>query len=250
VDVGGQWKRVRKGRAALARATYRGALRRAVLPAVEHQAMLEQLPDVAAVVDVGANIGQFAIVAREVYPHATILSFEPLPQASKKLRALFAGDPRFEHVALALTDVGGALPFHVSGADDSSSLLPLAARQVAEFPATRGVDTLEVTAARLDDAMAGRPLPDGALLIKLDTQGTELAVLRGGPDTLARARYLILEASFVELYEGQAEASEINAFLVERGWRLRAVYDVKTSRLTGEPIQADFVYERDDPAEP
>ena len=49
--------------------------------------------------------------------------------------------------------------------------------------------------------------------------------------------------SFVELYEGQDDAADITTFLVELGWRLRAVYDVKYSILTGEPIQADMLFE-------
>lgn len=217
-----------------------------MLPAVEHQPVLKQLTGVTAVIDVGANIGQFAIVAREVFPTAPIISFEPLAGAGSKLRHLFKGDERFEHIALALSETEGTVPFHLSGADDSSSLLPLASRQVAEFPATRSVDTLQVPTRRMDAALASHDLPTGGVLLKLDTQGTELAILRGASEILERVRYIIVEASFVELYEGQASAAEITAFLSDRRWRLQAVYDVKSSRLTGEPIQADFVFERPD----
>ena len=38
--------------------------------------------------------------------------------------------------------------------------------------------------------------------------------------------------------------ADITAFLVDRGWGLRAVYDVKYSILTGEPIQADMLFVR------
>jgi FkbM family methyltransferase len=244
VSLALQRKRVAKVLAAAKHPRYRRAIRQGVLPAMEHQPVLAQLPPMAAVIDVGGNVGQFATVARQNFPQAQILSFEPLPQAGQKLRDLFAGDDRFQSFALALCDHGGTEAFHVTGADDSSSLLPVAARQVSEFPATRGVDTLSVATARLDDVLADHPLPDGPILLKVDTQGTELAVLRGGQDLLAKASYAIIEVSFVELYEGQDSAGDITTFLVERGWQLRAVYDVKTSVLTGEPIQADVLFER------
>jgi FkbM family methyltransferase len=239
-----QRKRVAKVLAAAKHPLLRRAIRQGVLPAMEHAPVLAQLPPMAAVIDVGGNVGQFATIARHHSPSAQILSFEPLPEAGQKLRQLFAADGRFEAFALALTDHQGTDAFHVTGADDSSSLLPVAARQVSEFPATKGVDTLSVTTARLDDVLADRSLPEGPLLLKVDTQGTELAVLRGGEQTLAKASHAIIEVSFVELYEGQDSAGDITTFLVQRGFQLRSVYDVKTSVLTGEPIQADILFER------
>jgi hypothetical protein len=106
------------------------------------------------------------------------------------------------------------------------------------------VGTLEVEVARLDDVLADRAPLDGPTLLKLDTQGTELAVLQGAEATLAEIHHVILEASFVELYVGQAQATELVAHLLERGFDLRAVYDVKSSVHTGEPIQADLVFSR------
>ncbi len=243
MDLALQAKRVGKARTALRHADLRRALRHKVLPAVEHLPVLDLLPTMALVVDVGANVGQFALVARHRWPSARIVSFEPLPQAAERLRAVFADDPAFECRPCALTDTSGTRDFHVTGHDDSSSLLPVARRQVEEF-ATDGVGTLQVTTSRLDDALPAAEVPDGPVLLKVDTQGTELEVLRGGTELLARASHLIIEVSFVELYEGQADAAQITRFLVDRGWDLRATYDVKTSRRTGEPLQADAVFVR------
>jgi FkbM family methyltransferase len=239
-----QRKRVSKVLAASPHAPFRRAIRKGVLPALEHQPVLAQLPAMAAVLDVGGNVGQFSLMARRHFPPAQILCFEPLPEAGRKIHELFDGDPRFELVGVALSDHAGSEEFHVTAADDSSSLLPVAARQVSEFPATREAETRSVPLTRLDDVLADRALPDGPMLLKIDTQGTELRVLRGAVDTLQRATHAIIEVSFVELYEGQDSAADITTFLVEQGWQLKAVYDVKTSVLNGEPIQADVLYER------
>lgn len=239
-----QRKRLAKARVALGDPGYRAALRLGVLPAVEHQAVLAQLPPLAAVLDVGANVGQFALVARHVFPAARITSFEPLPGAADKLRTVFGSDPLHTCVPVACSDAAGSTPFHVTGADDSSSLLRVADRQVAEFPATKGVATLTVTVQRLDDALPEGALPDGPALLKIDTQGSELAVLQGAAVVLARVSHVLVEASFVELYQGQASAADVNAHLVANGFGLRCAYDVKTSRITGEPIQADLLFER------
>jgi FkbM family methyltransferase len=243
LDLGLQRKRFDKVRLSLRHPDLRRALRQKVLPAVEHLPVLDRLPPMDLVVDVGANVGQFALVARHLWPRAQILSFEPLPQAAAQLRAVFAGDPRFECRPLALTDHTGTEAFHVTSHDDSSSLLPVAERQVEEF-ATDGVAVLEVETARLDDAVPAADLPAGPILLKLDTQGTELDVLRGGTAVLARTSHVVVEVSFVELYQGQADAADITRFLVEHGFDLQAAYDVKTSRRTGEPLQADLVFAR------
>jgi FkbM family methyltransferase len=242
--LGAQRKRVSKVLAASPHGPFRRAIRKGVLPALEHDPVLAQLPPMAAVLDVGGNVGQFSLMARRHFPTAQILSFEPLPDAGAKIRELFADDARLELFAVALSDHEGTSSFHVTAAEDSSSLLPVAARQVSEFPATRESGTRSVPLARLDDVLADRALPDGPVLLKIDTQGTELAVLRGAEDTLRRATHAIVEVSFVELYEGQDSAGDITTFLVERGWELKAAYDVKTSVLTGEPIQADLLFQR------
>jgi FkbM family methyltransferase len=241
-----QRKRVEKALVALRSPDLRRALRQKVLPATEHLPVLAGLPgDVALVVDIGANVGQFSLVARHRWPQARIVSFEPLPACAAQVRALFVGDGRFECLSFALTDSAGPAAFHVTGAEDSSSLLPIARRQVEEFE-TAEARVVQVETARLDDALPPDALPEAGrpIVVKLDTQGTELAVLRGGPTLLARATHLLVEVSFVELYEGQADAAELTRFLVEQGWDLRSVYDVKASRRTGEPLQADALFVR------
>ena len=245
MNLGLQRKRIEKALAAVRHPDLRRALRQKVLPATEHLPVLAGLPEMALVVDIGANVGQFALVARHRWPRARIVSFEPLPECARQVRALFDGDPRFECRGLALTDHAGTDAFHVTGAEDSSSLLPVAARQVEEF-ATDEARVVQVRTARLDAELPLGDLPPQGepILVKLDTQGTELAVLQGGAALVERATHLLVEVSFVELYEGQADAAEVTRHLVERGWDLRSVYDVKASRRSGEPLQADALFTR------
>ncbi|MDP1819594.1 MAG: FkbM family methyltransferase [Acidimicrobiales bacterium] len=189
-----QAKRLVKVREALRHPLYRHALRQKVLAAVEHQPLLRQLPQMSVVLDVGGNVGQFALVARQLFAQAVIVSFEPLPSSVERLRNVFAGDRSVECVPVALSDRAGSQTFYITDADDSSSLLPVADRQVAEFPGTKGAGTLEVPIARLDDLIQDRSdLPSGPWLLKLDTQGAELAVLQGGPSTLERITHVIVE---------------------------------------------------------
>ena len=81
---------LRKLAKVLANADYRKALQRAgVAGAIEHEALLKTL-EFATVVDIGANRGQFALVARRCFPEARIIAFEPLAGPAKRFRAAIA----------------------------------------------------------------------------------------------------------------------------------------------------------------
>ena len=80
-------------------------------------------------------------------------------------------------------------------------------------------------------------------MFKLDVQGFELEALRGCESLLGRFEHVYCECSFVPLYEGQALADEVIAWLRERGLRLVGVYNLACDR-EGQAVQADFLFER------
>jgi len=221
-------------------AYWRGLLH-GVAAAVEHEgAALDHA--YRTVVDVGANRGQFLLVAAHRFPDAALIAFEPLPGPRQVLqRAL----PRRRPVRLfeeALSDRAGTATFHVSRADDSSSLLPISAAQVATFPGTDEVAQVLVRTARLDEVLAPEDLV-APVLLKIDAQGGELAVLEGATSLLPRIDTLLVECSFAELYEGQPTADAVVRFLYGHGFGLHSVGQVSRTP-SSRPIQADLVFER------
>ena len=54
------------------------------------------------------------------------------------------------------------------------------------------------------------------VFVKIDVQGYELEVLKGCDDLIEHFRYLFIECSYIELYEGQALAFEVLEFRVSR----------------------------------
>ena len=77
-------------------------------------------------------------------------------------------------------------------------------------------------------------------------QGFELEALSGCEELLPRFRYVYVEASFIELYEGQALATEVIRHLLDRGFRLECVANLSYGR-SPRPIQADFLFARSQP---
>ena len=220
---------------------YRQALRQGVAAAVEHEAV-PYAADFHTVVDVGANRGQFALVAARRFPNAALWCFEPLPVARAKLQAVLGSRPGVIVLDTALAADTGEQDMHITRHDDSSSLHAVGPRQLQEFPGTDEVSSVRVRTARLDEVLTQAQVVAPALL-KLDVQGSELEVLQGAGQLLSAFDTVLVECSFVELYVGQSLATEVIAFLDSHGWRLNGAYNV-TYGSRGACLQADLLFNR------
>jgi FkbM family methyltransferase len=136
---------------------YRHALRHGVGAAIEHEAVLRGLAPmgIGLVLDVGANIGQFTLAARDCLPAASVIAFEPLPAAAARFRRVHGTDSRVELIEAAVAPESGVATLHVSRAADSSSLLPIGAAQVEQFPGTEETHTQTVRRVRRRTKVGG-----------------------------------------------------------------------------------------------
>ena len=213
--------------------------------AIEHRDVIGSMA-LETVVDIGANTGQFSLLVRAQHPHARIIAFEPLAGAAARYRRVLAGDPRTTLHQAAIAPRRGPATIHISASPDSSSLLPITDRQAELFPGTGEVGTAEVDAGPLDAFVAPADLAAPALL-KIDVQGFELEVLRASRSLLSLFGHVYVEASFEELYEEQALAGDVAAFLTEHEFAEAGRFNV-SANPAGPPIQADFLFRRVDGA--
>lgn len=236
---------LRKGRklARLARnPAYRRALRRGVAAAVEHEDVPYR-PGLRTIVDVGAHRGQFATFACERFPAASIICLEPLPAPRQVLTSVLNGQERVRVFAVAASNRSEErVEMYVSQLDDSSSLQPIGARQVAAFPGTEEAGSTWVATTRLDALLDGVELEAPALL-KIDVQGHEYEALEGAAEVLPGFDQVLAEVSFAELYDGQKLAGDVAALLHHAGFALAGTFNVSRAR-SGACIQADFLFER------
>jgi FkbM family methyltransferase len=216
-------------------------LRSGVFASTEHDRILAGL-QLNTVIDIGANRGQFALCVRRLYPSAQIFSFEPLEAPSRKFRRNFGRDPRARLSNVAISTERGSVAMHVTRRDVSSSILPIGQAQRDNFPFTDESRQEIVSTAPLGDYLSEADM-QGTVLLKLDVQGYELTALNGCGTLLDLCKYVYIEVSFVELYIGQALATEIVALLFARGFELRCVANLSRGRSV-RPLQADFLFAR------
>jgi FkbM family methyltransferase len=199
---------------------------------------------IATVLDIGANIGQFAREIRQVLSEARIISFEPLGDCYRQLTANFANDKNFTALNLALGNKKERAIINKSAYAPSSSLLPMAATHQTLFPHTKEHQTESIEVRRLDDLAPTLKL-EKEMLIKVDVQGYEDRVIAGGPQTFADARFVILEIAFAILYEGQPSFDDLYRNLRALNFSYRGSLGQKINPSSGEILSEDLLFAQD-----
>jgi FkbM family methyltransferase len=214
-------------------------LRFGVAPSIEQRKILMEL-DCDLIVDVGGNRGQFSLMSRIVKPDVPIMAFEPIPAEADIFRKALSGKNVQLHQT-ALGEKAGEAEIHLSRSADSSSLLPIGDEQKKLFQNTDEIGTLKIPVKRLDDFKSewGRY---SRILLKIDVQGFELSVLKGGVETLKNCAYIYVECSETELYVGQALYRDVADFLGQQGFNLKSRYN--DTVVDGKLIQADYLFTR------
>jgi len=194
------------------------------------------------VIDVGANVGQFAVACAKIFPGVAVHSFEPLPHCLKQLDSNVARlGVRVYPVALG--EHAGEVTIHVNSHSHSSSILSLGDRHRQAFPDAREIQTLRVPVSTLDRELESVSL-ENPVLLKLDVQGYEPQVLNGASETLKRVDYVLLEASFRPLYEGEKTFIEIARMMEDRGFEFLRPVAWLLNPHNGEVLQMDALFAR------
>jgi FkbM family methyltransferase len=199
------------------------------------------------VLDVGANSGQYALLVRSCGHRGPIISFEPLSAAHEKLAARAAADPLWTVADKAALGARAARALiNVAANSVSSSLLEMNGRHLDAAPHSAYGAAQEVDVLALDDCIDRYVAAGGGGLLKIDTQGYELEVLRGAHRTLSgRIDVVQTELSLVELYDGQPLMLDVCNFLKQYDFTLRHIIPGLKDPAGGRMLQLDGIFARD-----
>jgi FkbM family methyltransferase len=211
---------------------------------------LEQL-GIRTIFDVGANVGQFFLLMKHLFPDARVYCFEPLAGPFRELKERVDRYPGSRAFNCALGASAKNIVFYENRFSAASSPLPLTA-QTKRFIANVGADPeafreteIEVECLTLDDVCARSGveiLPE--TLIKLDVQGYEDQVILGGEQVFSKAKVVVAEVSFFEANEGQMLFDGIYTLLRERGFGFYGFIDEQRSPIDDTVMQADAIFVR------
>ncbi|TIM41002.1 MAG: FkbM family methyltransferase [Mesorhizobium sp.] len=200
------------------------------------------------ILDIGANVGQFARSVFQLGYTGRIISFEPLPDIHAQLReaAERHGPNWIVAPCCALSDVEGETEFHVTSSRAASSMLPISTHGAASYDLLKEEAVIRVQTRRLDALLDSMNLSSALAqpFLKIDVQGAEHKVLTGAPETLRNVIVLICEMPFVSFYEGQADWRAVDRMIASVGLDLWDIEPFLRSGASGRVEHADFVYVR------
>jgi FkbM family methyltransferase len=205
--------------------------------------------NVDLVLDVGANVGQYAQALRSRGYAGRIVSFEPVREVYRELQAAAAADPLWETRNLALGAHPGVAAINVSAATEFSSFMPLTGAALQHNAEAATSHTQEVEVQRLDDIVGG--LGGKAVFLKIDVQGFEEQVLAGAEGCLKSMAGVQLELPLEHMYSGDWDLQRALAYMAERGFTPSQIYP--NNKLAYDPVsdvEIDCVFRRSTPVMP
>ena len=249
--------------------------RRAAAPAEVASILAALLDEPLVVMDVGCRWG-FADSWEQLGDRCIAVGFEPDAEEVERLCDHYGDRPTVRIEAQALGASAGPATLHVTREPGSSSLYPPLDDVIDRHPRLemqRGVQVEQIELVTLDGWCDEHDF-DRVDLVKLDTQGSELDILRGAQRILDTVDIVQTEVEFNPMYEGQPLFGDVDRFLRDRGfvlWHLENLahhrqhgarialrpahhlYDFDEVRFThrsGQLFWADAVFVRADMANP
>lgn len=215
---------------------------------VQACALLSGSYESGSIVDVGANIGTVAIPLARFQPKYTVYAYEVQPQVYYQLCG-----------AVALNDLDNVQPHNFGLSDLQSSF----AVQMPDYARAPNVGAFSLSALVNEKSPEVQPLqarremvkmrvmdlqyyPDVVRLIKIDVEGMELEVLRGGYDTIRQHNYppIVFECwRNYDWYKGKAEVTD--KFLTDLGYKLWSSGRMTIALHPGNPLKAEARYKDD-----
>lgn len=218
-------------------------------------------------VDVGANVGQTLETFNSWWPSLHCLSLEPLPEAFQKLEAMASKiGARAEAMNVGVSDVSGSLTLHSSKSQSTNSSFNKFNKDAETVAAHRGLRDspshlelgtednykVDVKVQTLDSIFASNPgsnatkvfTENGLDVLKIDTQGWEIPVLRGSKEVLKRTKVVLTEWQFDDVYGTPPPFHELDKILSDAGFRLWDIAHIYKDLKNLRTLWVDLIYAR------
>ncbi len=209
-----------------------------IIELLRHLTRVARKSPEAVAIDVGAHIGAFARELLDSGLYRRVIAFEPNPANLAELEALAASLPALTVVKKGVGAREGIADFHHDDNTATGSLLPYGAGYESKGRAR----TLQVPVVTLDAHLAHAPAGAPVGLIKIDTQGHDLAVIQGAVGTLSADRpFVIAELIYLPLYEGQSTPEAISEAMAAQGYETYTLFNIHAT-VEGRMAFADALF--------
>ena len=176
------------------------------------------LADISGVLHVGANTGQ----ERKLYDRLglQVLWIEPIPEVFAQLEANLKGLPNQRAIQSLVTDRDdGEYQFNVASNNGASSSILELSQHKDIWPQVRFTRTISLKSTTLASLFERERVDATAYqALVMDTQGSELLVLKGAIALLRNFSHIKIEVPDFESYAGCCQLADIEAFMTLHGF--------------------------------
>ena len=195
------------------------------------------------VLDIGANVGQYATLTRSAGFSGRIISCEPLSGAFHEIGKRAARDASWTVLNVAAGAEPGEATINVAENSFSSSIRGMTDAHLRTAPGSRFVAVETVPVTTVVDLVREHGVDPARTLLKIDTQGFEGEVLQGAGDLVGQMAAIQLELSFVELYDDQLLFDDLVGAMARDGYRIQQL-EPGISDPDGRMLQVDGLFVR------
>ncbi|MFA7359803.1 MAG: FkbM family methyltransferase [Candidatus Kapaibacterium sp.] len=197
------------------------------------------------VLDIGANVGQYAEGLFKNKYRGDVISFEPLKNEFNILesKAKFSNNWKALNYAFGNTEGKGVI--NIAGNTDSSSLLDMLPIHEIIRPSSKYIGKEDIYINKIDSVFNKLTLGYNNVFVKIDAQGYEFNILEGGVKSLKNIVGLQLEMSFDPLYKDEKLLCEIIGYLSQYNFKLMSIEPGTVDYNTGRMYQIDGIYFKD-----
>lgn len=191
----------------------------------------------AQAVDIGAYRGEWTKAFLQVFPETKVLMVEADSRHREFLETV--GQP-FRIAVLG--SAPGRRDFYTVGQPGIATGASVYKENTSLYAENCLCETRQVET--LDDVLERDGIP-AVNFLKLDVQGAEIDVLRGGEGTLSSGKvdYILAETSLLAYNKGAPLCDEVVAYLARFGFRISDIFEIKY--MNGRLGQMDLLFCRD-----
>ena len=175
---------------------------------------IKEFTEPKRILDIGANTGGWYNECRWYFPSSYIFSIEANEECEDALKVV---NPNY--LIALLTEENKEYDFYVN--DTYRSTGNSIYKELTEHYTEANTRIVKKQGTRLDDIFTDEYFD----LIKMDVQGAELDIIKGGPKTIQAAQGLILEVALKEYNESSPMYDEIVAYLETIGFKQKLILD-------------------------
>jgi FkbM family methyltransferase len=167
------------------------------------------------ILDVGANIGQWALQVRDGGFKEDITSFEPT-SAFEILKKNTFRDSNWKCVNVAVSNQTGESRIYLASNGNLSSSILQPDEILLQGFGIEFNESINVPTTTLDEYLYNSQI--GEFYLKIDVQGAEKLVLEGAENSLSKCMAVEFESSLTSLYKGESNHYDLAKWLLLRGF--------------------------------